>query len=106
VAVYGIELSKAMAAQLREQEGGADIGVTIGDFASAKAGGSFDLVYLVRNTITNLMTQDAQVETFCNVASKLRPGGYFVIENYIPELRRLVAMVRRRLSSCGRCSSC
>jgi hypothetical protein len=30
-----------------------------------------------------------QVQTFRTVASQLRPGGFFVIENYVPELRRL-----------------
>ena len=51
--------------------------------------GNFTLVYLVRNTITNLTTQDEQVECFRNAAAHLVPGGCFVIENYIPQLRRL-----------------
>jgi SAM-dependent methyltransferase len=89
VPVHGIELSEAMVTQLRLAEGSADVGVTLGDFATAKAGDSFALAYLVRNTITNLTTQDEQVATFRNAASQLRPGGHFVIENYVPELRRL-----------------
>jgi hypothetical protein len=51
--------------------------------------GTFSLVYLLRNTITNLTTQDEQVECFRNAAAHLRPGGCFVIENYIPALQRL-----------------
>jgi hypothetical protein len=47
------------------------------------------LVYLLRNTITNLTTQDEQVRAFANAAAQLRPGGCFVIENYVPELQRL-----------------
>jgi hypothetical protein len=47
------------------------------------------LVYLLRNTITNLTTQDDQVDCFRNAAAHLEPGGLFVIENYIPALRRL-----------------
>jgi SAM-dependent methyltransferase len=89
VAVSGIELSEAMVAQLRAQPGGADVEVTIGDFATASTGRSFALVYLARNTITNLTTLDEQVLAFRNAAAHLRPGGRFVIENYIPELRRL-----------------
>jgi SAM-dependent methyltransferase len=89
VAVSGIELSEAMVAQLRAQPEGAGIDVTMGDFATASAGRSFALVYLVRNTITNLTTMDEQVLAFRNAAAHLRPGGRFVIENYIPELRRL-----------------
>ncbi len=50
---------------------------------------TFALAYLVRNTITNLTTQDEQVECFRNAAAHLEPGGCFVIEVYVPELRRL-----------------
>ena len=89
VAVDGIELSPAMAGELRAQPGGSDIDVTIGDFSTATAGGSHALVYLVRNTITNLTSQDEQVQAFRNAAAHLRPGGCFVIENYVPDLQRL-----------------
>ncbi len=47
----------------------------IGDFATARAGGTFSLAYLVFNTINNLTTQDAQVACFENVAAHLEPGG-------------------------------
>jgi SAM-dependent methyltransferase len=89
VRVHGIELSAPMVAQLRAEEGGSEIGVTVGDFATTTVGATFILAYLVRNTITNLTTQAEQVECFRNVASHLEPGGCFVVENYVPELRRL-----------------
>jgi SAM-dependent methyltransferase len=89
VAVHGIELSPAMVARLQAQPGADAIGVTVGDFARATVGRTFRLAYLLRNTITNLTTQDEQVDCFRNVAAHLEPGGVFVIENYIPELRRL-----------------
>jgi SAM-dependent methyltransferase len=89
VRVHGIELSPAMVAQLRAKPGADTIGVTIGDFATTQVGGTFTLAYLVRNTITNLTTQDQQVACFGNVAAHLEPGGCFVIEVYIPELQRL-----------------
>jgi SAM-dependent methyltransferase len=89
VPVHGIELSPAMVARLEAKPGSGDIGVTIGDFATTKVDGAFTLAYLVRNTITNLTTQEAQVDCFCNVAAHLEPGGRFVIEVYIPELQRL-----------------
>ena len=63
--------------------------MTLGDFASTAVTGEFTLVYLLRNTITNLTTQDQQVEAFRNAAGHLQPGGVFVIENYVPELQRL-----------------
>jgi Methyltransferase domain len=88
VPVHGIELSGAMAAQLYAGQSGS-IGVTIGDFATATVGQAFSLVYLLRNTITNVTTQAEQVMTFANAAAHLEPGGCFVVENYVPELRRL-----------------
>jgi SAM-dependent methyltransferase len=87
--VHGIDLSPEMVAQLQAKPGANDIAVTIGDFATTRVDGSFKIAYLVRNTITNLITQDEQVECFRNVAAHLDPGGCFVIEVYIPELRRL-----------------
>ena len=89
VPVHGIELSKAMAAKLRAKPGSAEIGVTIGDFATTWVEGSFSLAYLVFNTIMNLTTQAAQVACFRNVAAHLEPGGCFVVEVMIPELQRL-----------------
>jgi SAM-dependent methyltransferase len=87
--VHGIELSPAMVDQLRSQPGGSDIPVTVGDFATVAVGTGFRLVYLVRNTITNLTSQTEQVEAFRNAARHLEPGGRFVIENYVPDLRRV-----------------
>ena len=89
VRVHGIELSKAMAARLRAKPGGEEIGVTIGDFATATADGAFSVAYLVFNTISNLTTQAAQVACFGNVAAHLEPGGCFVIEVGVPDLQRL-----------------
>jgi SAM-dependent methyltransferase len=89
VEVHGIELSSAMIAHLRAQPGGDTITITAGDFATTAVGSTFTLVYLLLNTITNLTTQDEQVACFANVAAHLAPGGVFVIENYVPHLRRL-----------------
>ena len=89
VPVHGIELSRAMVAQLRAKPGSEGIGVTIGDMANTRAPGSFSLAYLVFNTIGNLTTQEAQVACFRNVASHLDPGGCFVIELGVPDLQRL-----------------
>ena len=89
VPVHGIELSRAMVARMRAKPGGADVPVTIGNFARATAEGSFTVAYLVFNTIVNLTTQAAQVECFRNVAAHLEPGGCFVVEVDVPELRLL-----------------
>jgi SAM-dependent methyltransferase len=89
VEVHGIDLSAPMVEQLRAKPGGAEIPVTIGDMTSVRVEGAFRLVYLVFNTIENLTTQDAQVACFENAARHLGPGGVFVIEVNVPELRRL-----------------
>jgi SAM-dependent methyltransferase len=89
VAVHGIDLSPDMVAELRATPGSEDIGVTVGDFAATRVGGTFRLAYLLRNTIMNLTTQDAQVACFQNVAAHLEPGGCFVIEVIVPALQRL-----------------
>jgi SAM-dependent methyltransferase len=89
VSVVGIELSTAMAERLRAKDSEQRVTVTIGDMATTRVAGSFRLVYLVFNTIGNLMTQDQQVACFANAAAHLEPGGYFVIEVGVPDLRRL-----------------
>ncbi len=89
IPVHGIERSEAMVAKLRAKPGGDEIGVTIGDMASTTVDGSFSLVFLVFNTIMNLTSQAAQVACFRNAAAHLAPGGCFVIEVMVPELRRL-----------------
>ena len=89
VPIHGIDLSRAMVARLRGKPGGDAIGVSFGDFATTRVDGTFSLAYLVFNTINNLTTQEAQVACFRNAAAHLEPGGCFVIEVGVPELRRL-----------------
>jgi SAM-dependent methyltransferase len=89
VRVHGIDLSPAMIERLRVKPGAEQIGVSAGDFATTRVEGTFRLVYLVFNTIMNLTTQDEQVECFRNAAAHLEPGGCFVIEVMVPDLRRL-----------------
>ena len=89
VPVHGIDLSEAMVARLRAKPGGAEIPVTIGDFASTRVDRTFSLAYLVFNTIMNLTTQDEQVACFRNVAAHLETGGCFAIEVVVPDLQRL-----------------
>ena len=89
VPVHGIDISPAMLEQLRAKPGAERIGLTVGDFATARVDRTFRLAYLVYNTITNLTTQDEQAGCFENVARHLEPGGCFLIECVVPDLRRL-----------------
>jgi SAM-dependent methyltransferase len=87
--VSGIELSTAMADRCRAKDVDRQVDVTIGDMASTRVDGQFRLVYLVWNSIGNLTTQDLQVACFANAAAHLEPGGYFLVEVGVPDLRRL-----------------
>jgi SAM-dependent methyltransferase len=89
VPVHGVDRSRAMVARLRAKHRGDAIPVTIGDFATTRVQGEFSLAYVVFNTIMNLTTQAAQVACFRTVAAHLEPGGCFVIEVTIPDLRSL-----------------
>lgn len=89
VPVSGIELSPAMVAVLRRKAHEDEIPVVVGDMASASTPGEFSLAYVVFNSISNLRTQDEQVACFRNAARHLAPGGRFVVELFVPPLRRL-----------------
>jgi SAM-dependent methyltransferase len=84
IRVDGIEQSPDMAARLAEKPGGPAVRVTLGDMAGAGTGHRYGLVYLVYNTIGNLLTQDGQVRCFQNAARHLAPGGAFVLECRVP----------------------
>ena len=87
--VSGIEWSRAMAARVAGKPGGQAVDVTIGDMTKTRVAGEFSLVYLVFNTISNVTTQEGQVDVLCNAAAHLRPGGLFLIEVGLPDVRRL-----------------
>ena len=89
VSVQGIELSPHMAERLRAKPGADAVPVTIGDMTTTRVPGAFRLVYLVFNTIMNVTTQREQVAVFANAAAHLEPGGCFVVEVIVPQLRRL-----------------
>lgn len=89
VPVTGIELSRPMIDQLRTKADEATIPVVVGDMATTTAPGKYTLVYLVFNTISNLLSQAEQVACFRNAARHLTPGGRFVVELRVPELRKL-----------------
>ena len=85
VAVEGVEASPEMVAHLRAKPGGADMPVTIGDMADVPVAGPYRLVFLVFNTLFNLVSEERQAACFRNVARVLAPGGAFVIETFVPD---------------------
>jgi SAM-dependent methyltransferase len=89
VPVHGIDISADMIDQLRHKPGAQAIATTIGDFAVTSVGESFSLVYVVYNSISNLLEQSEWVQAFRNAARHLQPAGRFVMELWVPDLRRL-----------------
>jgi SAM-dependent methyltransferase len=100
IPVTGIELSLPMVDQLRSKADEDTIPVVVGDMSTAHAPGEFRLVYLVFNTISNLLSQSEQVACFRNAARHLTPGGRFVIELWVPELRKLPPGQQATVWSC------
>jgi SAM-dependent methyltransferase len=84
VHVDGIELSQDMVDRMREKPDGDTVEVTMGDMSSVTTGRTYGLVYLVYNTIGNLLTQDDQVRCFENAARHLADDGVFVLECRVP----------------------
>jgi SAM-dependent methyltransferase len=83
--VDGVEASPEMVAKLRAKAGGADRHIVVGDMADVPVTGPYPLVYLVYNTLFNLVREQRQRDCFRNVARVLAPGGAFVIETFVPD---------------------
>jgi SAM-dependent methyltransferase len=84
IQVDGIDNSPAMVDKLRTKPGGDQMSITIGDLADVEVTGVYRLIFLVANTLGNLLTQDNQVRCFENVAAHLTDDGFFVVEAYSP----------------------
>jgi SAM-dependent methyltransferase len=84
VQVDGIELSPHMVEQLRAKPEGQNINVIIGDMSKATTNRNYSLVYLVFNTIFNLLTAEDQVRCFENAARHLTSNGHFIVETALP----------------------
>ena len=84
IRVDGIDISPAMIARLKTKPGASEISVTVGDFADVPVAGSYRLIFVVWNSLFNLLTQDDQVRCFENVSRHLAEGAFFVVEAYVP----------------------
>ena len=84
IRVDGVDISPAMVDQLRAKPGGDRLSVTLGDFADVPVLGTYRLIFVVWNTLFNLLTQEDQVRCFENVAAHLTDDGSFVVEVFVP----------------------
>ncbi len=86
--VEGIEASTAMIARLRRSVTGRALTVHHGDFGAVDAPGPYQVIVAAVSTLYMLVDQDAQLRRFANVAARLCPGGYFVVEAFVPDPSR------------------
>jgi len=91
VEVHGVDASPAMIARLRSKSGGEQVRIVMGNYADVPIDGEFELIYIVFNTFFALTSQDEQVRCFQNVASHLTPNGCFLIEAFVPDVKRFTA---------------
>lgn len=84
--ITGVELSQPMVDQLHAKA--PDLPCVIGDMATTRVSGRFSLVFVVWNSLGNLRTQAEQVACFANAAHHLDVGGRFVVELWVPGIRR------------------
>ena len=88
VEVTGIDASDEMVAKLRSKPGGGTIDVVMGNFGDVDVDDTFPLIYLPFNTLFALLTQEEQVACFRNVAAHLEPGGRFILDCFVPDVKR------------------
>ena len=98
LAVHGIDASESMVAKLRAKPGGDRIAIKMGNFVEISIEGQFTLIYVVFNTFYSLLTQEEQIRCFKNVAEHLTSDGVFVIEAFVPDLKRFTSGQAIRLN--------
>lgn len=88
VEVSGIDVSEAMLARLADKPGGEKVHTTLGDMVEVPVDGTFPLVFVVFNSLFAISTQERQVRCFQNVSDHLEPGGRFLLECFVPDVKR------------------
>jgi SAM-dependent methyltransferase len=89
--VTGIDASQEMLDKLRGKPGAESVNLTHGsfaDFPDELAAERYNLIYIVFNTLFGLLTQEEQVSCFESVAQHLTNEGRFLIEAFVPDLKR------------------
>ena len=84
VSVDGIDISPHMVERLRSKPGGETIDVTIGSFVDTAMPRKYTLIYIVFNTLFNVLSQEEQIRCFENAAAHLTSDGVFVVEAFTP----------------------
>ena len=88
IAVTGIDLSAEMLKILDEKPGGRLVKTVLGDMVDFTIDESFPLVFIVANSLFTILSQDRQAQCFRSVAAHLEPGGRFLLECFVPDMKR------------------
>lgn len=85
--VTGVDSSPAMLARLADHDPDGLIDAVCGDMVAdlSAIDTGFDVALIAVNTLFNIVEPDRQQECFRAVATRLRPGGRFVVEAFVPD---------------------
>jgi 2-polyprenyl-3-methyl-5-hydroxy-6-metoxy-1,4-benzoquinol methylase len=82
--VHAVDASPSMLDKLRANDPGGTITTECADIAECKGDGTFDLCYLVCNTLFMVPDAERQIEVLRRAAEHVVPGGHVVVEVYEP----------------------
>jgi SAM-dependent methyltransferase len=85
VRVVGVDTSPLMLERLAGRDTAHLVGAVEADMVTGLPAGPFGLVFVAYNTLFNLTDEGAHAACFSAVAERLRPGGRFVIEAFVPD---------------------
>jgi SAM-dependent methyltransferase len=85
VRVFGVDSSPAMLERLATRDTAHLVRAIEADMVSGLPPGPFTLVFVAYNTLFNLTDDGAHAACFRAVASRLAPGGRFVVEAFVPD---------------------
>ena len=85
VDVVGVDASPAMLTALGAHDADGLVRTHCADMVSGLPDGPFDIAVIAYNTLFNLTADGEQQRCFHEVARRLRPGGCFVIEAFVPD---------------------
>lgn len=90
VPVLGIDRSAQMIVELAKKVGDLPVRGEVGYMDRLAYKDEFRLVYVVISAFFGLLSQDAQVDSFAQVARALEPGGVFVLECFNPLATKII----------------
>lgn len=83
--VTGVDVSAPMLARLAAADPTGTVTTIVGDMVDDLPDDEFDVVLVAYNTLFNLTGEGDQQRCFAEVATRLRPGGCFVVEAFVPD---------------------